>query len=220
VSLANTGEPLYLVNRSGNRPSGEGAAERFDQAAALCRRAGFGQILFRGDTDFTQTGELDRWDAQGDVQFIFGLDAIPTLVKRADALPKTAWKTLVRAPQYDPAGPARARPANAKEEMIRVREFKNIRLVSESVAQFEYRPGKCGQPYRVVVVRKNLSVEKGEQPRRAGVRRPAVLLLHHQRSGVPVGNDRAGSQWAVPAGEPDRATQERGAGAGDAGRPR
>ena len=41
VSLANTGEPLYLVNRSGNRPSGEGAAERFDQAAALCRRAGF-----------------------------------------------------------------------------------------------------------------------------------------------------------------------------------
>jgi hypothetical protein len=32
VSLANTGEPLYLVNRSGNRPSAEGAAERFDQA--------------------------------------------------------------------------------------------------------------------------------------------------------------------------------------------
>ncbi|MCX5677239.1 MAG: transposase, partial [Planctomycetota bacterium] len=26
VSLANTGEPLYLVNRSGNRPSSEGAA--------------------------------------------------------------------------------------------------------------------------------------------------------------------------------------------------
>jgi len=163
VSLANTGEPLYLVNRSGNRPSGEGAAQRFDQAAALCRRAGFGQILFRGDTDFTQTGELDRWDGQGDVQFIFGLDAMPTLVKRADELPKAAWKTLVRASKYDPAGPARAHPANAKEEMIRVREFKNIRLLSESVAQFEYRPLKCGQPYRVVVVRKNLSVEKGEQ---------------------------------------------------------
>jgi len=30
VSLANTGEPLLLVNRSGNRPSAEGAAERFD----------------------------------------------------------------------------------------------------------------------------------------------------------------------------------------------
>ena len=41
VSLANTGEPLYLVNRSGNRPSSEGAAERLDQASELCRRAGF-----------------------------------------------------------------------------------------------------------------------------------------------------------------------------------
>ncbi len=35
VSLANTGEPLFLVNRSGNRPSSEGAAARFDQARAF-----------------------------------------------------------------------------------------------------------------------------------------------------------------------------------------
>ena len=35
MSLANTGEPLCLVNRSGNRPSHEGAADRFDQAAVL-----------------------------------------------------------------------------------------------------------------------------------------------------------------------------------------
>ena len=32
VSLANTGEPLYLVNRSGNRPSHEGAAKWLDKA--------------------------------------------------------------------------------------------------------------------------------------------------------------------------------------------
>ena len=63
VSLANTQEPLFLVNRSGNRPSAEGAAERFDQARALCREAGFQRITFRGDTDFSQTEHLDRWDA-------------------------------------------------------------------------------------------------------------------------------------------------------------
>ncbi len=71
VSLANTSAPLFLVNRSGNRPSSEGAAERFDQAAALCRGAGFRQVTFRGDTDFTQTRHLDRWDAAG-VRFVFG----------------------------------------------------------------------------------------------------------------------------------------------------
>ena len=39
ISLANTSEPLYLVNRRGNRPSHEGAAARFDQAIAPMSRA-------------------------------------------------------------------------------------------------------------------------------------------------------------------------------------
>ena len=65
VSLANTGEVLRLVNRSGNRPSHEGAAEEADQAIALCRRAGFRKIVLRGDTDFSQTEQLDGWDADG-----------------------------------------------------------------------------------------------------------------------------------------------------------
>jgi len=162
VSLANTGEVLYLVNRSGNRPSSEGAAARFDQAIGLCRRGGFREILLRGDTDFTQTGELDRWDADG-VKFIFGIDAMPNLVKIADGLPKMAWKRLIRPPKYEVATSRRARPENVKERIVREREFDNIRLVGESVAQFEYRPGRCRKAYRIVVVRKNLSVEKGER---------------------------------------------------------
>src|ERR1700757_785873 len=74
ISLANTAEPLYLVNRSGNRPSHEGAAEALDKMIDLCRRAGFERILLRGDTDFTQTKHLDRWDQAGDIGFIFGFD--------------------------------------------------------------------------------------------------------------------------------------------------
>ncbi len=37
LTLANTGEVLRLVNRSGNRPSHEGAAEQFDQCPAVPR---------------------------------------------------------------------------------------------------------------------------------------------------------------------------------------
>ena len=55
ISLANTKEPLYLVNRSGNRPSHEQADEYLDKAIDLLRRAGFLKIRMRGDTDFTQT---------------------------------------------------------------------------------------------------------------------------------------------------------------------
>jgi len=58
LSLANTGEPLYLVNRSGNCTSSQFAAGYFDRAIDLCLAAGFLEILLRGDTDFSQTEHL------------------------------------------------------------------------------------------------------------------------------------------------------------------
>ena len=42
------------------------------------------------------------------------------------------------------------------------REYRNLRPNSEDVAEFDYQPVACRRPYRVVVVRKNLSVERGE----------------------------------------------------------
>jgi len=33
--------------------------------------------------------------------------------------------------------------------------------VSEDVAEFDYSPSACKKTYRMVVVRKNLSIEKG-----------------------------------------------------------
>ena len=161
VSLAQTSEPLFLVNRSGNRPSGEGAAERFDQARALCQAAGFQRITFRGDTDFTQTRHLDRWDADG-VRFVFGCDARANLIGMADALPTRAWSPLVRRPAYEVQTEPRRRPVNVKAATVIDREFKNFRLMAEAVAEFAYQPGACTKRYRMVVVRKNISVEQGD----------------------------------------------------------
>ena len=162
VSLANTQEPLYLVNRPGNRPSFEGAAARFDQAQALCREAGFRRITFRGDTDFSQTAHLDRWDA-AHVRFIFGYDARANLIREADALPPRAWRRLVRRPPYEVHTAPRQRPVNVKAATIVARAFKNLRLEAEAVAEFAYQPTACSKPYRMVVVRKNISVEQGDQ---------------------------------------------------------
>jgi hypothetical protein len=162
VSLAETQEPLYLENRSGNRPSHEGAARRFDQAIHLCRRAGFRHTTLRGDTDFSQCEHLDRWDEQA-VGFVFGFDAHPVLVGRADALSKRAWKPLERKAKYEIRTEPRRRPDNIKEAVVKAREFDNIRLLSEDVAEFDHSPTACKKTYRMVVVRKNLSIEKGEQ---------------------------------------------------------
>jgi hypothetical protein len=162
VSLANTGEPLYLVNRPGNRPSSEGASDRFDQAIGWCREAGFRQILLRGDTDFSQTAHLDRWHRAG-VRFVFGMDAMPNLVELAESLGRGRWRRLHRPPRYEVQTAPRARRENVKEQVVRDREFRNIRLRSEEVAEFGYRPVACRQDYRVIVVRKNLTVEQGDQ---------------------------------------------------------
>ena len=160
VTLANTGEPLYLVNRSGGRPSHEGAAERFDQAIALCRKAGFRKILLRGDTDFSSTRHLDRWDQAG-VRFVFGIDAMPKLVERATGQSQHGWRRLQRPAKYEVQTAERSRRENIKERVVVERGYRNIRLKSEDVSEFRYQPGACARSYRVVVVRKNLTVEAG-----------------------------------------------------------
>lgn len=162
VSLANTREPLYLVNRPGNTPSSKDAAPWLDRAIARLQKSGFQSILLRGDTDYSQTEHLDRWAAQG-VEFIFGFDACAKLVGLAQALPTDAWEPLARRPKYEVQTQERTRPENVKERIVRERGYKNIRLEGEDVAEFDYRPGKCKQSYRMVAVRKNLSVARGEQ---------------------------------------------------------
>jgi hypothetical protein len=162
VSLANTGEVLRIINRPGNRPSHEGAAAALDRAAASCFRAGFRKVLLRGDNDFSQTQHLDRWDADPRVRFIFGYDARANLSAMAEHLPERAWKKLQRRQRPEPATGPRQRPANVKDALVRDRAFETLRLQSEEVAEFNYRPVACQKEYRLVVVRKNISREKGE----------------------------------------------------------
>jgi hypothetical protein len=166
LTLANTGEVLRIQNRSGNRPSHEGAAALFDECIALCRAADFAKIVLRGDTDFSQTACLDGWHDQGDVRFIFGYDCTARLHILADDLPATAWKPLQRSPKYTTKTAAqRQRPARVKQQVVEQRGFKDIRLVDEWVAEMPYRPHACQQTYRLIVVLKNLAVNDPAQGR-------------------------------------------------------
>lgn len=165
VSLANTGEVLAIVNRSGNRPSHDGAALYMDRAIDLCRRGGFSDILLRGDTDFSLTVNFDRWDDEG-VRFVFGYDANPALKAFAtneDALHEDGYRELVRqAEETFDEKKRRARQPPVKEQLVRERGYKNIRLESEDVAEFVFKPRRAKREYRFIVLRKNLSVERGE----------------------------------------------------------
>jgi len=59
ISLANTREVLYLVNRPGNVVSHEGCVPWIDRAIELVGPYA-DEITLRGDSDFTLSAELDR----------------------------------------------------------------------------------------------------------------------------------------------------------------
>jgi hypothetical protein len=161
VTLANTREVLYLVNRPGNAPSQLDAATWIDKAIGLVTPH-TKRICVRGDTDFALTANFDRWAQQ--VDFVLGTDNIAALRTRAEALDPSAWQQLQRPAPYEiKTGKTRARRHNRKQQVITERGFVNLRLNYEDVAEFAYRPGKCGRDYRVVVLRKNISRIKGEE---------------------------------------------------------
>jgi hypothetical protein len=160
ISLGHTKEVLFVVNRPGNSVSHDGAAAWIDKAIDLvapCAK----RVCLRGDTDFSLTEHLDRWRERAD--FVFGVDAHEKLVTIAENLDETAWQALTRRTKRQVLTRQRRRPINIKEQIVVERKYKNIRLQSEQVAEFEYQPGKCQRPYRMIVLRKNLSIERGTE---------------------------------------------------------
>jgi Transposase DDE domain group 1 len=196
VSLANTAEPLFLVNRPGNRPSHEQAAVYFERAVSLCRHAGFRKITLRGDTDFSQTEHLDGWDADG-VQFYFGYDAYPNLKAHAEGLASEAYTELKRPAPYVVQTEPRERPENHKQPIIKERGFKTLKTIREEVAEFDYRPTACSMTYRMIVLRKTIAHDVRQ-----------IRFFEEYRYLFYITNDRKRSASEVVFQANDRCNQE------------
>ncbi|HJO16520.1 MAG TPA: IS1380 family transposase [Phycisphaerales bacterium] len=160
VTLANTKEPLWLVNQPGNDNSVIAAGDALDNMAAFCRRAGFRDILMRGDTAFSFTSRLDSWDDQG-YRFIFGYKGHDTLVGKAGEVAKELQEELVRQAKHvcEP-DKERAKQPRVKRRIVQEKGYKNLVLESEHVGEFDYQPSACERAYRVVFVLKEIRVER------------------------------------------------------------
>ncbi len=223
ASLANTAEPLFIANRPGNRPSHEGAAEYIDRAIAVCRKAGFREIVVRGDTDFTQTQHLVRWDRE-DVVFVFGIDAMQNLYGKAEEMDDSEWTILHRRARENKTNRRRKKP-QYKERIVQQRGYSNITLEREWVGEFNReavtrlpaasnmpearnrcggscytleKPVNCKQEYRVVVVWKELGVSEG-QP---------LLFKEESRCFFYITNNRDDSAEEIVQQARDRCNQE------------
>ncbi len=196
ISLANTQEPLFVLNRKGSRPSHEGAPELLDKAIAVCRRGGFSDILLRGDTDFSMTEHLDRWDDDG-VRFVFGYDANPSFVQRAEGLLEGEYAELERRADEVLASKPREKQPRIKEEIVIQRGYKDLKLISEDVASFEHKPTRAKGTYRIVVVRKLIHEERHQ-----------ICLAEFYRYLFYITNDRTMALQDVVAEANHRCDQE------------
>ena len=160
ISLANTGEVLYMVNRRGNLPSHTGAAEWIDRAVDLVEPH-VERVCVRGDTHFALASRFDSWSEK--VDFIFGIRSCKALETAVGTLDEGAWQRLKRKPRWTSrSGQTRKKRENEKERIVVERGYDNLRLNHEDVAEFDYSPSSCRKTYRLVVVRKNISKMKGE----------------------------------------------------------
>jgi hypothetical protein len=154
ISLHNTREPLFIVNRSANAASHQGSAPWIDQSLDLvCEH--FKKVQLRGDTDFSLTANFDKWDER--CTFIFGMDAMPNLKKMACRI--SEWQPLEKLAKI--SDNPRRKTDNIKREVVINREYKRIETVAEDIAEISYQPGKCEKPYRLIILRKTQDVLKG-----------------------------------------------------------
>ena len=111
------------------------------------KRAKTSQALSSPKSDFTQTWKLDEWAAAGDVTFIFGVDAMPNLVELAAGIARVRLAAPgAAAPLQGEDRAEREKPENVKERIVREREYKNLVLQCEDVAEFEHRPATANRP--------------------------------------------------------------------------
>ena len=159
ISLANSREPLYIVNRPGNVASHDDSPFWIDKSLDLVGDI-FEKVYLRGDTDFGLTGHLDRWDKR--CMFVLGVDARANLVKMAESITESQWELFEKKDKYTVKTKKRKRPVNVKDEVVKKRNFKKFQTESEYVSEFSYQPGKCEKPYRIVVLKKKIKVYRGE----------------------------------------------------------
>jgi hypothetical protein len=155
ISLAETQECLRLVNRPGNAPSAEGAAEQLEGLMPMLRSR-FREVLIRGDAAFARQDLFDVCEAH-DACFAIVSGEQSNFPGLAERLPEGAWKRFrpraERARRASAGGRRRKRRPNLRRRQARRRKKRDLRLMKQWVAEIPYRPSPSPSTYRLVIRR-------------------------------------------------------------------
>ena len=155
ISLAGTQECLRLVNRPGNVPSAEGAAEHLEELVPLLKSR-FEKVLVRGDSAFARQDIFDVCDEHG-LHFAMVSPAHVNFAELADSLDEGCWRPFW-ADSARPTSPPRRRKrgVNHRRRTARRRGKRDLKLERQWIAELDYRPARSERTYRLIVRRQRI----------------------------------------------------------------
>ena len=157
ITLAETQECLRLVNRPGNTPSAEGAADLLEEVFPLLE-GGFKRIVVRGDSAFARHDIYDACDAGGH-DFAIVLPAHQNLVSTAESLSEKEWRPFRASEKSAPKqrkAKRRKRGRNVRRCQARKRGKRDLKLKRQWLAEVEYKPSRAQRGYRVIIRRQRI----------------------------------------------------------------
>lgn len=160
-TLAETGESLRMINRPGNRPSAEGAAEELGPCLdLLC--SSFQRVYVRGDSKFSEKAILRQAIDRG-VRFAIVHEMTRELTSIAWNLKDSAWKPFHADP--DPkrtgsSGQRRRRRVRHRRKIVKARGYRTLSTARQWVAEIPYTPGGFDRPLRLVFKRQLIEEQK------------------------------------------------------------
>jgi hypothetical protein len=165
VTLAETGECLRLINRTGSAPSAAGAAEALRDVFDLTCHA-FDAVYLRGDSKFCQRKIVSLCEHPDyAVRFALVKEASPNVRKIAETLAETSWTPYIPRPdkQRSPrSGKRRRKRPRLRRQTAARRGYRNLDTIREWVTEVPYSLTKCQGTFRLVIKRQLIEERNGQ----------------------------------------------------------
>ena len=162
ASLSCTGEVLRAINRSGNVPSAEGAADCLRDIFPLLGER-FQSVLVRGDSAFCQQPIYDACEEAGHF-FAMVSPAHVNLKKLAEDVRIRSWKPFLAEEQERDRDkkPRRKKKQNFRRRTARKRGKRDLKLIRQWVAEVDYKPARSSTTYRLIIRKQRIETSGGQ----------------------------------------------------------
>lgn len=156
LTLAETGECLRMINRSGNVPSARGVRHELRELTPMLQDH-FDQVYWRGDSKFCESKTVNLADEFG-VRFAFVKEAHAKVKEIANSVPEGDWRQFHAHLSRTRKRRWRGKAERRKDRIAKERGYRNLSTKKEWITEVPYRLSKTKVDCRLIIKRKELEI--------------------------------------------------------------